>query len=641
MDFKSSGRILGAIGVLAFGAGAVLAKGGTAKPPPTPPPASTILPAPPPTQRIIPAANVLTPPTSAVDRTLRQFSVTGFIQSYTFRACPNANGAGDVVINGTEIVIPCNMIVQMPANTVSWAEFTSQFGNQKVPAPPATGLAYDLASTVGKTAAVNPSFELRLEGNIVAGRFIAALGFASQQSVNTGSGVISAIDLTNGRLVVTSNNGRTVELEINDPNARFGRAPPIPRDDRLSVDSENPTISSATGYPMCVPRTANDAECPAKNRPSSTAVGGCRDFITGVGITPPNGGAGAFFNGGANGGPHPSGGVYCTTFVMKAPPGTPVVNSYPPVAGANEPDATKQAPFAVGDFISWSGSLLQGIKGVNAQDLFSVHTITANVGIYTQPGTLPVYVRIGEFGLAGDQTAGGAATTSIGGISQEVQNRLTLEADVSDITAIVDVYLIDTDKGNTVDVSRWVTPSSMTGRSATGTDLNKGALTGFQGAGLVPKPRGFGIEGGIVTQWDGAQISRARIRATKAAPGLLQSPSRMVRVVARSICNPDEINTIDTTKLKYANATPATLGWKAINTASSGVPGVTSDGTTCIGRAIAANGLQTGQYQAPVFEFIFPENTGRGDPIVPSDFWNLNFLGGDKDAAGPLQPQPW
>ncbi len=62
----------------------------------------------------------------------------------------------------------------MPANTVSWAEFTSQIASQRAPAPPATGLAYDLASTVGKAAAVNPSFELRLEGNIVAGKYIAA-----------------------------------------------------------------------------------------------------------------------------------------------------------------------------------------------------------------------------------------------------------------------------------------------------------------------------------------------------------------------------------------------------------------------------------------------------------------------------------
>jgi len=452
MTYKMSGRVIVAIGVLTLGAGGVLAKGGTAKPPPTPPPASTVLPAPPPTQRVIPPANVLTPPNAAQDLKLRQFSVTGFIQSYTFRTCPNANGAGDVVINGTEIVIPCNMIVQMPANTVTWAEFTSKFTDQVLPAPPQTGLSYDLASTVGQAAAVNPSFELRLEGNIVNGRYIAALGFASQQSVNSGSGTISAIDLSTGRIIVTGNNGRTVELEINDPAARFGRAPPTPRDDRLSVDDENPTISSATGYPMCVPRNANDAECPAKNRPSSNAPGGCRDFITGVGITPPTGGAGVFFNGGANGGPHPNGGVYCTSFVMKAPPGTPVVNNYPPVAGANEPDATKQAPFAVGDFITWSGSLLQGIRSANNQDIISVHTITANVGIFTQPGTLPVYIRIGEFGVAGDTTPNGVGATSIGGISQEVQNRLTLEADVSDITAIVDVYFVDTDKNNLVDV---------------------------------------------------------------------------------------------------------------------------------------------------------------------------------------------
>ena len=41
----------------------------------------------------------------------------------------------------------------------------------------------------------------------------------------------------------------------------------------------------------------------------------------------------------------------------------------------------------------------------------------------------------------------------------------------------------------------------------------------------------------------------------------------------------------------------------------------------------AANGLTYGQYQAPVGEYIFPENLGFGTlPIVPNNFENLQFL---------------
>ncbi len=35
---------------------------------------------------------------------------------------------------------------------------------------------------------------------------------------------------------------------------------------------------------------------------------------------------------------------------------------------------------------------------------------------------------------------------------------------------------------------------------------------------------------------------------------------------------------------------------------------------------------ETGQYMAPTFEYILPENVVPGDAIVPNNFWNLGFL---------------
>ena len=56
-----------------------------------------------------------------------------------------------------------------------------------------------------------------------------------------------------------------------------------------------------------------------------------------------------------------------------------------------------------------------------------------------------------------------------------------------------------------------------------------------------------------------------------------------------------------------------------------------------------ANGLEAGQYIAPVFEYIFPENVKPGDPIVPNDLWHLPFLRNGEGAGGvgPLTPAPW
>uniref|UniRef100_UPI003983B98B fibronectin type III domain-containing protein n=1 Tax=Lapillicoccus sp. TaxID=1909287 RepID=UPI003983B98B len=63
-----------------------------------------------------------------------------------------------------------------------------------------------------------------------------------------------------------------------------------------------------------------------------------------------------------------------------------------------------------------------------------------------------------------------------------------------------------------------------------------------------------------------------------------------------------------------------------------------------------ANGLAAGQYFAPTFEFIFPENVKPGDLLIPFDFWHLPFLRFGEGATtaspigpgvGPLEPTPW
>ena len=68
---------------------------------------------------------------------------------------------------------------------------------------------------------------------------------------------------------------------------------------------------------------------------------------------------------------------------------------------------------------------------------------------------------------------------------------------------------------------------------------------------------------------------------------------------------------------------------------------------------LAANGLIAGQYHAPNFEFIFPENLLLGDAVVSANFQDLPFLfcgagplstptaGGDAPLVRQLDPAPW
>jgi hypothetical protein len=486
---------------------------------------------------------------------LHGFDDTGFLKDATVSgaACKAgtlaANFGGSVTVNGINITVPCNLVIQLPANTLTWADFVN--GPSTGPAMPA------------------PSMEIHVVGNILGDApgspHVAGLMFASQQSANVANGVISKIDYGTGDLLVDTGTATPVKVQINDPNGRFGRAQSP--DSRFSVDDANPTIHAGTGYPMCVPRTdpatADDALCPQQNRPmSSNILPPCRNFGV-AGVPLPKGGelsATPF-------------GQYCTQFVMPTPPGVGVAT-----AG---PDARQQAPFEVGDSISFSGTLMRDGSGA---DYISAHTIEANLGIFTQPGSQPGYVAIGEFGV-GSADPNAVAVT---GVAQEAADRIFLEAETTDVQTPVDIYMMDVDATGTVK-NRWVTPYEMTGENQAGNP-----------------------SGGITTQFTGVQSQRIRIRTAKAPLFLLSAPSRTVRVVQRTLCKPQ-----------------AQLDQPVLDACLANAPKV-------------ANGLVAGQYVAPTFEFIFPENVKPGDAIVPNDLWHLPFLvNGEGPSVGPLFPTPW
>ena len=124
--------------------------------------------------------------------------------------CPNTTDphrfGGTLTLNNGPIVIPCNLVIQAPANTFTWADFING--------------GPDLS--LGKAS---PSFEMQAVGNIVGARRIAGLLFASQQSLNASTGVITGIDYATGNLKVdTGNAAAPAIVQINDPNGRFGRA---------------------------------------------------------------------------------------------------------------------------------------------------------------------------------------------------------------------------------------------------------------------------------------------------------------------------------------------------------------------------------------------------------------------------------
>ncbi len=254
---------------------------------------------------------------------------------------------GTVTLNNVTMTVPCNTVIQMPANTLRWRAFVEGIANSAFPTLPV-----ELRSP-----GVYASYEVHVIGNIVdaAQTRVAGLIFVSQSSVNSASGVIKRIDYGTGDIEVDNGDGTAAVVQINDPNGRFGRAQSP--DERFSVDDANPTVHAATGYPMCVPRTdpasGDDTLCPQRNRPKAAA--GCRNFSqAGVSPLPVSGELT----------PPATGQEYCSQFVM---PDAPL---------GSQPDAHEQAPFEVGDFISYSGTLIHDAGG----DYISAHTVEANVG---------------------------------------------------------------------------------------------------------------------------------------------------------------------------------------------------------------------------------------------------------------------
>jgi hypothetical protein len=272
---------------------------------------------------------------------------------------------------------------------------------------------------------------------------------------------------------------------------------------------------------------------------------------------------------------------------------------------ATDPDPRAQVPFEVGDSITFSGTLIAATATAPAYT--SAHTVEANIGVYTMPGTQPAYVAIGDFGVG---TADPSAI-SINGFAVETQDRIFLESETTDVKTPVDIYMNDVNPTTGAVRNRWVTPFAMTGEQ-------NGPL---QADGITP------IGGGITTQQTGPQPQRARLRATKAPAGLLSQPTRTVRVAQRSLCVPQA----------------------PVNDAAGNAVLTTLD--TCLNSAPkTANGLAAGEYTAPTFEFIFPENVKPGDGLVPFDFWHLPFIakgeGSTTQSAigpsvGPLEPAPW
>ena len=353
-----------------------------------------------------------------------QFDITGFLQAASVDNVADNLSGGKLTVNGHVVIVPKNLLVIFPANQLSWAQVF-----QQAPAP-YTGVASGMALT--DIPAPLASYEVHVVGNRVGDTYIAGLIDISQQGLNSGSGYINYIDYAKGEMRVGGvlNNATTgARVQINDPaiwptatpgvfKGRFsrGQSPDV----RFTLDPENPTIRTETAYPMGLPDVASDPTVagnpddplrPQNNRPKI----GNLAFTT---VT------------------MPAVGNYLTIFTMRDPAVAPVV-------GGNETDPMFEAPFEVGDYVTYSGTLVKDgpqptagpMPADPAATYISAHTIIASLGIFTVAGTQPAYIAI-DVTILG---VGGVTPVGLG----EATTRTRFEGFSTDSSRIVTLWGLD------------------------------------------------------------------------------------------------------------------------------------------------------------------------------------------------------
>jgi hypothetical protein len=507
------------------------------------------------------------------------FDITGQLQKATLdpTCAANAHCGGTITVQGQTIIVPKETIVLYPANNSTWQEMFSL-------APAPYGLtALQATGEVGSSGlALNDlpvplaNYEAHVVGNRVLGGpagadvSIAGLVYITSHSLNMGSGFINFIDYTLGELRVggTINDPNCAQggtsltnplcsgarVRINDPSGRFGRINTV--DARFSVDPENPTIMAGDGFPMCLPRVAptnaagEDALCPQSQRPVHVD-------------------------------PAVPGGVAFDAVVNTNDPTNPAFVGVPPRADT-------QVPLEVGDYVSFSGIVVQdsltptaGPWPVNglAGTYVSAWGITNNIAVYTFPGTNPAYI-MNDVALLG---TGGLTVIGLG----EAAFRTRFEGMTTDPSRNVHLYGVDF--------------SPITGAIS---DRDFGTIA------VDPGPPNGAVKGRWRFRPPCDPFGTVPAKPDKAcvmnAANTFLPPPREVRSVIEGAWLP--------------NAPAGTVA------------------------PTAANGITYGQYRNPAIEYIFPENV-PGTPIVPNNFDTIPFLtqGGYPSSSGviPGQLNPW
>lgn len=270
--------------------------------------------------------------------------VIGEIQRISINTPGDHWSGGTIVVGGTVVIVPRNMLIDLPANRMTLQQLYAQAPATCVAAGE-TGLAKaDSCNPTGSGGIATIAANRTNGGNVIAGDVFI------QKGIEALTGQVTYINYNDGYFRLNGVPGDAATgamVRLNDPEGRHtvqqglgcNGGPNCSADPRFTLDANNYTNVFTTGYPICIP---------------STVVRSFADVL-GLGVTTSAASASG------------TGDVLC-------PDTNRTVNGGQPVA-----DSRRFAPIMLGDSLTAEGNF----ERINGVRFLSSHTIMVSKALTT------------------------------------------------------------------------------------------------------------------------------------------------------------------------------------------------------------------------------------------------------------------
>lgn len=291
-----------------------------------------------------------------------QAPIIGEIQSITLNNPGDHWSGGTIVVGGQNVIIPRNLLIDLPANRLTLQEIFAQAPAACVTSGESGLAKADSCNTKGSGGFATIHANRTNAGNIIAGDVLLEKG------VESITGPVTYINYDEGYFNLSgmpNDPGTGVMVRLNDPEGRhtvqLGKGcaggPNCSPDPRFTLDGDNYTNVFTTGYPLCIPSTVTRSF----------------DDVLNLGVTS------------AKADSVGAGDVLC-----------PLANRPANNGSAPADDSRRFAPIKLGDTITAEGNF-ETIGGVN---FLSAHTTMVAVALSTKNDpTQPDYLFLSEVGI--------------------------------------------------------------------------------------------------------------------------------------------------------------------------------------------------------------------------------------------------